>query len=174
MAVWAGGPNRDYLRQLAQFVQRSAAARRVGFVVYNGNRIPMNDLTLVLVVGKAHGLVVLDEEPLAPAEGHTDNMMRGIRPVLSHFSRPGKVTLTELPDRYEIRVHFGKVQAEANGWSEPLFIGAGETCTLVGAAELFADELSSPRRVPLTLSFRVTQKPISEVPAEELERLLGR
>jgi hypothetical protein len=129
---------------------------------------------MALVVGKAHGLVVLDEEPVAPAKGHTDNLMRGIRPVLSHFARPGKVTLTELPDRYEIRVDFGKVQAEANGWSVPLFIGAAETCTLAGAAELFADEVSGPRRVPLTSSFRVTQKPVSEVPADELERLLGR
>lgn len=174
MVAWAGGPNRDYLRQLAQFVQQSAATRRVVFVVHNGNRIPMNDLTMVIVFGKANGLIVLDEEPTAPAEGRTDNMMRGIRPVFSHFARPGKLTLNELPDRYEIRVDFGKVQAEANAWSEPVYMGASETCNLTATAELFADELTSPKRVTLIASFHVTHKPITDLPAEEWERLMGR
>jgi len=72
--------NPDYLRQLAQYVQRSMATRKIGFVVYNGNRVPMNDLTMGLVITKAHGLVVLGEQSYAPAKSKMDSVIRSINP----------------------------------------------------------------------------------------------
>jgi hypothetical protein len=164
--------NRDYNRQLARFVQHSLMTRKVGFVVYNGNRIPLNDLTMRLVIRKAHGLVLLDGEPDRPSQNEMDMTMRGIRPVVSYFARPGKLTVNELPDRYEVQVEFGKVQAEANGWSDPIYIGTSESCNLSVSAELYADELAAPKTVSLSLAFEVESKPITDLSDEEWARLV--
>jgi hypothetical protein len=164
MIVRVGPANRDFHRQLAQYIQHSMAVRKVAFVVYNGNRVPMNDLTMQLVLKKGHGLVVLDDKPYRPAKSATDDMMRNITPLAAHFARPGKLTVNELPDRYEVRVEFGKVQAEANAWSEPVFLGTSESCDLAVSAELSADELTAPRRIALNLAFRMTDTPITELP----------
>jgi hypothetical protein len=125
-----------------------------------------------VVLKKVHGLVVLDDKPFAPSKSATDHMMRDITPMSSYFARPGKLTVKEFPDRYEIQVEFGKVQPEANAWSEPLFIGAAESCNLEATVALFGDELTTPKQVKLGLSFQVTQRPMKDLPDEEWVRLL--
>ena len=172
MTVRVGRANRHYHRELAQFLQQSLMGRKVGFVAFNGNRKAINDLTLKVVVPKSHGLFVLDDEPMKPAQSETDNLMRGITPVSSYFARPGKVGVEDLPDHYEIRVEFGKVQPEANVWSEPVFIGASETCRLDVAAELFGDELASAKQLKLDLSFQMTEMPMDQLSDEEWARLV--
>jgi hypothetical protein len=148
------------------------AVRKVAFVVYNGNRVPMNDLAMQLVLKKGHGLVTLDDKPYKPAKSATDDMMRNITPLAVHFARPGKLTVNELPDRYEVRVEFGKVQAEGNAWSEPVFLGTSESCDLAVSAEPSADELTAPRRIALNLAFRMTDTPITELPNGAWARLM--
>ena len=116
--------------------------------------------------------MVLDEKPVAPAQSDIDARFRGINPITSYFSKPGKLTVNELPDRYEVRVQFGKIQAEANGWSEPLYIGASGSFALEATAVLFGDELAVPRQVGLKVAFEVTEMPIDSLPDEEWARLL--
>jgi hypothetical protein len=164
--------NRDYHRQLAQYIQQSMMVRKIGFVVFNGNRKAINDLTMQIVFKKAHGLLVLDEKPIAPAQSETDMLMRSMNPISSYFARPGRITVNELPDRYEVRVEFGKVQPEANAWSESVFIGMSESCNLEVSAALFGDELTSPKQVMLNLSFQVTETPIDKLSDEEWIRLV--
>jgi hypothetical protein len=165
-------PNPEYHRQLAQYIQQSVIVRKIGFVAFNGNRKPINDLTMQIVFPKSHGLLVLDDEPMKPAQSETDNLMRNITPISSHFARPGKVVVHELPDRYELRVEFGKVQPEANAWSEPVFIGAEESCNLEVAAALFGDELTAPKQIKLGLAFQVTETPMEKLSDEEWARLV--
>jgi len=86
-----GRANRDYHRQMVQYIQHSLALRKIGFVVFNGNPIAMNDLTMEIVVKKSHGLVILDDEPIRPSESEAANITRSINPITSRFARPGKV-----------------------------------------------------------------------------------
>ena len=172
MRVHVGRENRDYHRQLAQYIQQSAMLRKIGFVGFNGNRKAINDLTMQIVFPKSHGLLVLDDEPMKPAHSQTDMLMRNIRPISSHFARPGKVAVNELPDRYELRVEFGKVQPEANAWSEPVFIGASESCNLEIAAAIFGDELTAPKQIKLGLSFQVTEMPMDKLSDKEWAKLV--
>jgi hypothetical protein len=173
MIVRVGSANRDYHRQLAQYIQQSMMVRKIGFVVFNGNRKAISDLTMQIVFKKAHGLLILDEKPSAPAQSQTDMLMRGINPISSYFARPGRLTVNELPDRYELRVEFGKVQPEANAWSEPVFVGTSESCNLEVSAALYGDELTTPKQVTLNLSFQVTETPIDKLSDEEWARLVG-
>lgn len=171
MVVQVGRENRDYYRQLAQYMQQSVMLCKIGFVAFNGNRKAINDLTMQIVFPKSHGLLVLDEKPMKPSSNDMDKLVR-ITPISSYFARPGKVAVNELPDRYELRVEFGKVQPEANAWSEPVFIGASESCNLELAAALFGDELTSPKQIKLGLSFQVTEKPMDEFSDDEWARLV--
>jgi hypothetical protein len=168
----AGRTNRDYHRQFAKFVQNSFALRKVALVAYNGNRLPLNDVTMDAVFRKIHGLVVLDHEPYEPNQ--TEMAFMGGNTIASHFKRPGKLILNELPDRYEMRVEFGKIQAEANGWSDEFFIGTSETANLELIASLFADELSAPTKIPLALAFQMTDSPISSLSKKDLSKLRKR
>lgn len=172
MTVHVGRANRDYNRQFARYVQLSKLVRKVGFVLFNGNRTAISDVTMRISFKKTHGLVVLEDEPVAPSTSEMDNLIRGINPIASHFPRPGKVTVTELPDRYDLQVEFGKVQPEANAWSEPIFIGACESCKVEVAAALFGDELTTPRQVGLGLAFQVTETSIDKLSDEEWARLI--
>lgn len=172
ISVRVGRANKDYNRELAQYIQQSVMLRKVGFVAFNGNRKAINDLTMKIVFPKSHGLFVIDDEPSKPAQSETDKFMQAITPISAHFARPGKVSLEELPDRYELRVDFGKVQPEANAWSEPVFIGAEESCNLEVAAALYGDELTAPRQIKLGFNFKVTEKPMGELPNEEWARLV--
>ncbi len=172
MAVHVGSANRDYHRQLAQYIQQLVMLRKIGFVAFNGNRKAINDLTMQIVLPKSHGLLVLDDEPMKPAHSQTDMLMRNVTPISSYFARPGKATVHELPDRYELRVEFGKVQPEANAWSEPVFVGAAESCNLEVAAALFGDELTTPKEIKLGLAFQVTETPMDKLSDEEWARLV--
>jgi hypothetical protein len=172
MVVRVGSANRDYHRQQMQYIQQSVMLRKIGFVAFNGNRKAINDLTMQIVLSKSHGLLVLDDKPTKPAQSQTDMLMRNITPISSYFARPGKVAVNELPDRYELRVEFGKVQPEANAWSEPVFIGASESCNLEIAAALFGDELTAPKQIKLGLSFQVTEMPMDKLSDEEWARLV--
>jgi hypothetical protein len=71
-----------------------------------------------------------------------------------------------------VKVEFGKVQPEANAWSEPVYIGVSESCDLEVTASLFGDELTTPKQVILNLSYQVTQTPITELSDEEWARLV--
>jgi hypothetical protein len=146
--------------------------RKIGFVAFNGNRKAINDLTMQIVLPKSHGLLVLDDKPMKPSQRDMDNLVRTITPISSYFARPGKVTVNELPDRYEVRVEFGKVQPEANAWSEPVFIGAAESCNLEVADALFGDELTTPKQIKLGLAFQVTETPMDKLSDEEWARLV--
>ena len=172
MVVHVGPPNRDYHRQLAEYVQQSMMVREIGFVVFNDGQKAINDVNMEIVLPKSHGLVVLDEKPTAPAQREIDARVRGINPITSYFTRPGRVAVNELPDRYEVRVQFGKVQAEANCWSDTLFIGASESCNLKATAALYGDELTTPRQVDLKLAFEMKEVPITELSDEEWLRLI--
>ncbi|MEZ5944358.1 MAG: hypothetical protein R3C18_23465 [Planctomycetaceae bacterium] len=172
MSVRIGRANRDYHRELVEYVQQKTAMRKVGLVAYNGNSVPINDLTLALVVPKSHGIFVLDDEPYRPDTSETNKMMRDITPISAHFARPGKLKLTETPDRYEVHVEFGKVQPEATAWSEPLFLGAAESCQFDLAGTLYADELKTPVQVGLRLSFNVTEETIDQLPNEAWGELM--
>lgn len=172
MSVHVGSANRDYHRQLARHIQLSKLVRKVGFVVFNGNRMAINDVTMRISLKKTHGLVVLDDEPVAPSTSEMDNLVRGINPIASHFRRPGKVTVTELPDRFDVQIEFGKVQPEANTWSEPIFVGTSESCNVELSAALFGDELTTPRPVSLSLSFDVTETTIDKLSDEDWLRLV--
>jgi len=172
VAVRIGRPNRDYHRQLARYVQQSAMVRKIAFVVFNAGQKAINDVNLEIVFTKSHGLVILDEKPVAPAQSDLDARIRGINPITSYFPKPGRVTVNELPDRYEVQVQFGKLQAEANGWSEPLYIGASESCNLEATAVLFGDELTAPRQVGLRVALTVTEMPMDKLSNEDWARLL--
>ena len=167
--VYFGRVNRDYNRQRAEFIQRSFALRKVAFVTYNGNPLALNDVTLEIAFRKASGLFILDHRPRSPST--TEDMYSNITPVASHFARPGKLKLNDCPDRYEIRVEFGKVQAEANAWSDPFYIGVGESCSFEAEATLFADELSVPKKIPLMMAFRMATVPINSLTRDDLEKL---
>src|SRR5437868_6940918 len=60
-------------------------------------------------------------------------------------------------DQYEVQIEFGKVQPEANAWSEAVLIGTSESCNLEVTAALFGDELATPKQVKLGLAFQVTE-----------------
>jgi len=172
MTIQVGRANRDYHRELAEFIQQKTAMLKVGLIVYNGNSVPINDLTLALVVPKSHGVFVLDEEPFRPPTSETSKIAMNITPISAHFARPGKLKLSETPDRYEVQVEFGKVQPEAAVWSEPLFLGAAESCNLELPGMLYADELRTAVKVRLGLSFNITPESIDHLPNEAWAELL--
>jgi hypothetical protein len=172
MIVRVGSANREYHRELVQYIQRSVMLHKIGFVAFNGNRKAINDLTMQIVFPKSHGLLVLDDKPMKPSQSDMDNLVRNITPISSYFARQGKVTVHELPDRYELRVEFGKMQPEANAWSEAVFIGAAESCNLEVAAALFGDELTTPKQIKLGLAFQVTETPMDKLSDEEWARLI--
>lgn len=168
--VHVGQPNRDYHRDLAEYIQHSCMVAEVGFVIFNGNHKAINDLTLKITFPKVHGLVVLEDEPSRPQKSATEKAITSMRP-LSHFNRPGQVSVEELPDRYELRVEFGKVQPEANAWSDPVLIGAAESCAFEVEAAVYGDELSAPKRLKLDLEFTMTEVPLEDIPKKEWLRL---
>lgn len=164
--------NPDFDRQLVKFIQHKAMLRKIGFVVYNGSQAVVTDLTMQLQIGKTKGLVVLDDEPIAPAKSAANQFARDITPISDYFDRPGKVIVNELPDKYEIEVKFGKVQPQANAWSDPVYIGTVGSWKTRVTASLFADELITPVKYDFDFVFQIMETSMVNLPGEIREEVM--
>ena len=164
-----GKVNPDFSRQYIKYLQFAAASKKTAFVVFNGTGHSLNDVTLEFAIRKGSGLTITAGKPWRPATTISDYSK--VMPLRDYFARPGRLSVSDLDDRYEVTVQFLKIQAEANAWSEPMYVSACESCNFAVRASLFADELSAPKEVSLEVSLQINDVPFGTMTKEELNRI---
>jgi len=163
--------NRDYNRQMADFIRLSLMLCPVGLVVYNGNSYPLTDVRLEAELPKSIGLEVRDELPIQPSPRSADNIVRSIKPIWDRFEKPGDVTIEDLGDRFRVSIFFGKIHAEANAWSNPFYIGTEASGDIICPCRVFSDQLSPPKAASVRIHFDVATKSLDDIDDDEYRRI---
>lgn len=114
------------------------------------------------ITSKQEGhLVLMDSSdyPREPVYSNLGLIMRGNRPVVINAPPKNYVQVESHGDSWTLTVEFGTVQPRAVVWSNGVFyIGATEPCQLDVEAQVYADNLSEPIKVPLTIIIQTRDK----------------
>jgi hypothetical protein len=141
--------NRDYYRDLANFIRDRSLLCSVGVAVTNASPTAAEEVCVTLELDAEVDLVVLDESDI-PSEPSTDRMP-AIRSAA--FLRDQRVHVGRYGDKYEVRIQIGTVQPRTTQWSlAPFYIGAFHPMTVVARIQISANNL----RAPITLDAEIS------------------
>jgi hypothetical protein len=133
--------NRDYYKQLARWVNETMLLQPVGLMISNAATVSAENAVLTLEF-ESDRVVAMSESqmPIKPNRNGMP-MIRTRRPP-----EPRRVEVDQFGAKYEIRCYMGTVQPGMTAWAtEPFYLGARETTTIIVTATASADNLSIPQ-----------------------------
>jgi hypothetical protein len=149
--------NRDYLKELAEWVRQTMPLVPLGIAITNAATVAAEDVVLALQFDSSKVVAVADSEvPLKPSRGR----LPPIRPLRPHDGR--QVEVSEFGSVYEVRAPLGTVQPGTTAWSpEPFYIGAQQTTSIRISATVSANNLSTPITSSAEISVKAVPRKIS-------------
>jgi hypothetical protein len=142
--------NRDYWRQLADFVSVTALAKPLGFALTNDAPVPAKDAQIQITCARGHIAKVFaaSEYPAAP------RTFRVFENALVAAQKRWTWQAVRHRDSWTLSARVGSIQPKETWWSpEPFYIGATETGPVELQARVFADNLAEPVTANLTIEF---------------------
>ena len=143
------------------YLLTSNLGRKASFVITNSGDRLLQNVRLEATVPMDCVFCEEDEMPQAP-ERYVSAITSLVRS--QSFSRfrpketnPGDVEITALPDRHQIEVRFGNIQAKASVFSDVFFAGSRDSQQTSLTCRLYADELTNPETVELLIEFETEQ-----------------
>jgi hypothetical protein len=149
--------NRDYYRELAEYLSLSFRIAPVGFAVKNVGKAVASNVRLELQVDDVDkDYLFLHSLPNEPSKGR----MPIVPSLSSHFSAkdPG-VTIERYAKSWLIQVRIGNVQPGQIAKDDcALYFGSPRSCVLKFDGVIFSDEIPEPIRFPMSIAVDATEK----------------
>lgn len=144
--------NRDYYRELAQWIRDTTFLSPVGIAVTNSSTTCAENV--VVTIKCAIGTLTVLDEPSMPDKPDKTLMRTAFN---SSKARECSITVEKLGSAYEIQARIGTVQPGITVWSADVFyIGSRTDTTVEGLATISANNLRVPKGV--TLTFKITTR----------------
>jgi hypothetical protein len=168
---WMGQPNRDYYRELANYVFAKRLLRPVRIMVKNIGQVAATSVRVELIVPGNIGVHVAYPSDIPERPKCTSNLSdySGLGNIRSAFQpAPGEISIDKNEERFLIEVECGIMQPGRRVRSETIYVGKKDTGDLLLTGQIFAGNLPQPRDFSLFASVNMTQ---SRVSLAELENL---
>lgn len=153
--------NPRYFLELANFIFVQKLFREVRLVVTNTGGAAANDVRLEISVANGQGFGILDSSdvPGAPKQRESTLVppaLKGLmrRPILRH---PGDVQIDKTENETKVEIDCCNLQPGRKVWTDPFFIGVGQSSKVELKGLLFAANLPQPREFSLAIKATITQ-----------------
>jgi hypothetical protein len=155
--------NQAYWSELAvyEYVRRLLCPLR--FLIKNTGRGAAKSVRLELRADmgqgyKFHYPSILPRLPRKESELAIRSPIPGTSPVGWH---PGKLTIEKNSERYLFEIDCGDLQPGRAVWSDPFYFGSGHSLSIALSGHIFAENLSQPKEVSLSMAVNVRQTEMS-------------
>lgn len=161
--------NKDYWREMEQYLRTKALVKPVGFMLCNQSSSLAQNVRVEIIGSSADGITILEEHnlPEKPAYNRFDKFY----PIRSVWKQQQKQTTVDHHGKqWTLTVDFANVQPQSCVWaSEPFYIGSQGLTILTLDATIYADNLPTPQKTPLSVRFDITKKPALTI--NDLEKM---
>ncbi|MCA9211840.1 MAG: hypothetical protein KDB27_02150 [Planctomycetales bacterium] len=166
--------NKDYFRDKASYILTTELTKCVSLSAYNSGDVTLTDVWLEVSLDRPKHVVIEDIDmpfpPLRTSSFMSKSILSPRVQMRRNLRSPGVVIVEEFDDKYDLTVHFGKIQPKTSAYSDPFFIGCLESCECTLQTQLHADELPHPQIAILQLDFQTDVR--GELSLEMLQRPL--
>ncbi len=160
--------NASYYRQLATFTQIRQFVQPVSLAMTNTGTVSGQDVRLVFAIEDPDNKYLFMDDADYPAPPVQQRAFGGFARMPSLNS---DIAVERVADTWRVECSFGKIQPQDTvRLSDDLYAGARESGALEIEAQIFADNLSRPRTVRLTLRFEADERVVSLDDIEDMEQ----
>jgi len=154
--------NRNYYRDIAKYINKTAFLTGVGFAIRNTSNVLAKNVHVKVKVNYNPALDILDEYD-GPSLPSTDHLrITKCRP-LNQLQEKALIEVRRHGNLWEITSDFGDIQPGATIWTkEEFYIGAKEALAVEMNVHVVANNLSKPFEIPLTVKIDVKSRPLQE------------
>jgi hypothetical protein len=157
-------PSESYYRDLITYVYESELVAPLGLCIRNKSNIAARNVLVTSRIEKVADVRFYDssEEPTKPTKHHYLATLAGIRPLSDHFQQKPRPRVTNFPTHWELTIPFGTVLPKATVWStDVIYVGSERSTDLVMPIQVYAENLSNPVSLELTVVVSVEQRPMT-------------
>ncbi|MGK7885053.1 MAG: helix-turn-helix domain-containing protein [Crocosphaera sp.] len=147
--------NSSYWRDKEEYIRLTNLLQPVAFVVHNKSNILAENVRIELINDFADSISILDELPSKPSTDLIRNI--GFKRIRQQKS---PIDITYHGNGWTLNVNFGNIQPKSCVWlSEHFFLGSMELEKFEPEIYIYADNLSEPQKVNMSIDFTVENRP---------------
>lgn len=161
--------NRDYYRELANYIFVRRLLKKVRLMVANIGDTPARDVRLEVQVSTGEGVEIIDHADLPDEPESRKDLLNyaisrvpGIRPATGYA---GEVLIETNAEQTKVEIECGNLQPGRRIFSDSFFVGIRESGEIELNGHVFAANLSQPLEFTLSFNARITK---STMTIEEL------
>jgi hypothetical protein len=139
---------------MAQYIRLTSIFREIGFILKNTGPTLAARVHLQIVAERKDNVLILDESryPKYPKRQRTI-------PIFLPNIGPNRISVDNHGKQWTLSLSFGSLQPKASAWSNGVFyVGALKPCQLNVEAHIYADNLSEPIKVPLSIDIKTKHR----------------
>lgn len=149
--------NPEFNREVAKYVAVQALAKPIGFALYNAGQTLVSNVQLKIIFPWENELTIFDKTdfPKRPVVSSIFSISANLSALGTH-----QCTVQKYNDHWVITVDFGNIRPGETLISyEPLYIGANKPQEISLSVCLYADNLSQPLKIPLSINISTVVTP---------------
>ncbi len=161
--------NRNYWRELADYIDTHRAFAPIGFAATNASGELARNVHLEINQPKDSGIALMGEEDLPAFPNYRNGLATLPRLFNSSMLNPPKGTpkVFDYDDRWTVLIDFGDIQPQKTIWAtDPIYVAVNAPGLYRLSLKIYADNLSRPQEAEIQLDFVV-----DHLPALKLEDL---
>ncbi|MCE9556623.1 MAG: hypothetical protein K8T91_25010 [Planctomycetes bacterium] len=143
--------NRDYYREMWNYIYARALMRHLSFGIHNAGSKTLNNVRIVVQIEK--DAVVAHEASKMPSKPKRQFDTFGMQYKLPQSLFTDNISVKDLDDKFKLSATLGKIQPKATEFTGKVMIGKLETGDVALKATIYADELAKPIEEELIISF---------------------
>lgn len=146
-----------YWRDKEKYIRLINLVKPIGFMIQNQSNTLANNVRVEIINNFEHTVKILAELPFKPYSDWHRNNISSIRSIHQPKS---PITISRHGDDWTLEINFGNVQPKSITWlSEPFFLGSMEKEKLDIEALIYADNISEPQQIHLSVNFDIENRP---------------
>jgi len=154
--------NRNYWRDLADYIDTHRAFAAIGFAATNASGELARNVHLEINQPKDAGIAFMGEEDIPEYPEYRSGLASLPRLFNSSMLHPPKGTpkVLDHDDRWTLLVDFGDIQPQKTSWAaDPIYVAANAPGLYRLSLKIYADNLSHPQDAEIQLDFVIDQRP---------------
>jgi hypothetical protein len=154
--------NRNYWRELADYIVTHRASAPIGFAATNASGELARNVQLEINQPKDAGIAFMGEEDLPEYPNYRSDLASLPRLFNSSMLNPPKGTpkVLDHDDRWTLLVDFGDIQPQKTSWAaDPIYVAANAPGLYRLSLKIYADNLSKPQEGEIELDFVSDKRP---------------
>ncbi len=159
---FSGDLNQRYYHDVNWYLAFRSILRPLGFVVTNLSNFVALDVRMKISIQRQDGgLIFLSKSkfPKIPNKSQFLRSLDGPDIEFRHPDSPTGIDVVDFNDRYLLEVEFRKIQPKATVFSSGVtYVGSTSSGKWEIAADVYADNLQNPLRVPLSITINAKEE----------------